>query len=70
MTEFIKRLSEWLLLVYILVAFGLAFLDAPQATYMLGMFFGVGIGFMFSSSHYDSLWKNKYIERFERDDKK
>ena len=63
----LKLVSEWCLLVYLLVAFGLALFEVSIGVQMIGMFFGIGIGFLFAQRHEDSVWKQKYIKLLENE---
>ena len=66
MSENVKRISEWLLLSYVLIGFILAAFGFPQTYVFIGMFMGVGVGVMFSMEHYDSVYKQKYIALLEK----
>jgi len=59
MSEFLRIFCVWLLLVYLFVGFGLALIDAPQGVYMIAMFFGVGLGFVFGKEYHASIWESK-----------
>ena len=61
-----KPLSEWLLFSYAIIGIILILLDISIGNTFIYMFFGVGIGFMFASSHYDSVWKLKYYNLLEK----
>ncbi len=62
----LKLVSEWCLLVYVLVGFGLAIIDAHQGVYMIIMLAGFAFGALFWQEHEDSIWKQKYIKLLEK----
>lgn len=65
MRKWLKPLSEWLLIGYVVIGIVLILLDISIGEIFIFMFFGAGIGFMFAGSHYDSVWKLKYLKLLE-----